>query len=160
MSNYRTIALTQGKFAIVDEEDYEYLIQWEWKCSGRYASRYVWDGKKVTHILMHRIVANTPKGMRTDHINHDGFDNRKSNLRICTQSQNCHNKRSNKDKNKGASKYKGVYFSKLLNKWHVQINIKGKNTHLGVFIEEEDAAIAYNVAAQLFFNEYAYLNNV
>jgi hypothetical protein len=90
-----------------------------------------------------------------DHINGNGLDNRKSNLRICTHQQNCENSRKRK---KSFSKYKGVYWSKNAKKWVAQITIDGKSKHLGYFELEEDAAAAYDKAAVKYFGEFACLN--
>jgi len=94
--------------------------------------------------------------MIVDHINGNGLDNRRSNIRLSTYSHNS----ANMKKYEGTSKYKGVSWMKNKKSWLAQINSKGKHWYLGRFKNEEDAAIVYNVAAQLVFGKFARLNNV
>lgn len=98
----REIPLTQGKVALIDDEDYEELSQYKWTAHHRakntwYAVRYVGkrvDGKRVgVHIQMHRVITNCPDGLVVDHINHNGLDNRKENLRTVTAAVNAGNRR-------------------------------------------------------------------
>ena len=108
----KSIALSQGQYALVDDEDFPSLSKHKWFAhrDGHtyYALRNINIGKnKSTTIRMHRIILNTPDGMHTDHINGDGIDNRKGNLRICTKQQNDMSKRKYK---KGTSAYKGVHW--------------------------------------------------
>ena len=141
-----------GKFAIVDDDDYEELSKhkWHW-CSG-YAARPL-DGKRR---FMHRIVNNTPNNLDTDHINRDRLDNRKCNLRSCTSSQNLMNKGKCKGK---SSIYKGVIFSNK-HKWRARIVFNNKSIHLGEFITQKEAALAYNKAAKRYYGEFANLNKL
>lgn len=117
----------KGRVVLIDDEDYEKVKghKWHINSSGYAVWRGVRDGKKVT-IRMHRLINNTPKGMVTDHINHDTLDNRKSNLRSCTQSENMRNLT-----NQG----KGYWFSKPNKNWVVEIYGK----HVGCFTTEEEA---------------------
>ncbi len=106
---YGLIPLTQGKFAIVDAEDYDWLIRYKWhacKCKNTYYASRVRGGKTIK---MHREIMRAPKGLVCDHINHNGLDNRKRNLRLCTNAQNCYNQRASAT---GTSKYKGVSWHK------------------------------------------------
>lgn len=164
----KKIILTQGKFALVDDEDYDFLNQWKWCYSKSYkdlgyAIRFHYltkSGKQQKRkvISMHRVIMNTPIGMYTDHINHNTLDNRKENLRICTPSQNHMNQR----KFRGKSKYKGVFWQKdcPINPWGAIIRINKKGIYLGSFPSEERAARAYDEAAILNFKEFASLNFV
>ena len=95
-----------------------------------------------------------PKGLFVDHINHDGLDNRKSNLRLCTQRQNNQTQRPRGK----TSKYKGVYWNKRAKKFMASICIDGKKKSLGYFIDEVAAAKSYDKAAKKLFGEFAYLN--
>jgi len=104
---------------------------------------------------MHRVIMRAPKGVMCDHRNHNGLDNRKSNLRLCTSAQNQYNKKPKKD---CASKYKGVVRRKDCKKWRAKIGFKGKRIHLGYFDDEMDAAMAYDDKAIELFGEFAYLN--
>ena len=103
---------------------------------------------------MHRIILNTPKGMWSDHINHNTLDNRRKNLRIATGSQNQWNKR----KASGSSKYKGVSWHKGNNKWASQLLAKEKPRYHKEFNSEIDAALAYDVMARKYFGAFACLN--
>ena len=157
----KKIKLTQNKSAIVDDDDFEYLSQWNWRySSGGYVVRSLAYRKPCgkytsTSIYMHRLVNGTPKGKYTDHINGNKKDNRKLNLRLCTQSQNLMNR--NGDKNT-SSKYKGVTWDKRNRKWMVQITMKGKRKSLGRFVREIDAAKAYDKAAIKHHREFAKTN--
>lgn len=151
----KTIPLTQGKDTIVDDDDFEYFNQWKWRAEkkkGRienwYAVRHV--GRK--QIYLHRILLKVPNKMVTDHINGNGLDNRKINLRICTQQQNIMNRR----KTIGVSKFKGVSLSH--NKWQAGIKKNKRFFYLGLFIDEKDAAMAYDNKARELFGEFANLN--
>ena len=154
-SPIRYIPLTQGKFAIVDAEDYDWLSQYKW-CAAKdretfYAQRYS-NGRIVS---MHRVIMRAPKGVICDHRNHNGLDNRKSNLRFCTSAQNQYNKRPKKG---CASKYKGVVRRKNYKKWRARISFKRQRINLGDFDNEMDAAMAYDDKAVELFGEFAYLN--
>lgn len=158
----KTIPLSQGKVALVDNEDFEFLNQWKWTCSARkhtsYAYRNVYQNSQyVQRVYMHRAILNPPPGMQTDHINGDGLDNRRCNLRICTPSQNLANSR----KRKGTtSQYKGVSWGQKSQCWTAAIDEGGQDVYLGHFDDEEEAAIAYNYAARRLYGEYARLNPV
>lgn len=158
------IKLTQGKEAIIDDEDFEYLNQWKWcfiKCisGGGYASRSIRNGKKTTTILMHRLINKTVANFDTDHINGNKLDNRKHNLRTTTRSQNKMNSKKREN-----VKYKGVSILKVKDTNNTytyiraQIRINNKGIHLGYYSTQEEAALAYNYAAKHYFGEYAKLN--
>lgn len=154
------IELTQGFFALVDEEDYEKLNKYKWhirRCGNMiYAVTAIYikggNGKKKT-IQMHRMVMGDSEKV-VDHRNGNGMDNRKSNLRFCTQRQN----QQNRYFKKGNSKYKGVYWDKQLNKFRTRIRVDGKLIHLGCFTNEIEAAKKYDEAAHKHFGEYAKTN--
>ena len=155
----KEILLTQGKITLVDDEDYDFLMQWKWSLvKGNrtlYAQRKTgFRHQKNKNIWMHRLILNVPDGKQTDHIDHNGLNNQKSNLRICNNSQNQINKRIIK---KGKSKYTGVTFVK--NKYIVaQISVEHKHINLGYFKTEELAAKAYDEAANRMHGEFATLN--
>lgn len=160
----REIQLTQGKITLVDDEDFEFLSQWKWQFHighsrhTGYARRSEYPlgryGKQKL-IWLHHIVMNVLTGFNVDHINGNGLDNQKVNLRICDNSQNQHNARLRKDNKSG---YKGVSFYKTRQIWQVQITIKTKKIHVVYFENKETAALAYNAAAREYFGEFARLN--
>ena len=156
----KKIPLTQGKFALIDDEDFELLSQHKWFAAklGKtfYAARKIYCKPKQTTRYMHRQILRPEKQKEVDHINHDGLDNRRCNLRVCTRSQNLQNQRFSRG---GSSKYRGIYYSRKKNKWRAQIGIKAhKKTYLGYFDDEKEAAKAYDVAAKELFGEFACLN--
>ncbi|GAJ01158.1 unnamed protein product [marine sediment metagenome] len=155
----KVIALTQGKVALVDDADFEWLNQWKWYAFKDprvyYARRNSYENGKVCTIQMHRAILNPPLGSDSDHINGNGLDNRRTNLRVCTHAENCQNRR----KPTGcSSRYKGVSWRKRTRKWRAYIWINGRQKQLGCFDEEEEAARAYNKEALEQFREFAQLN--
>ncbi len=159
---FRRIPLTQGKFAIVDPEDYERLNKYNWHAakgnSTFYAERRVIIGKnrKYLHIGMHRQILKVPYGMFVDHINHNGLDNRKANLRPATYIENNRNRR--KYKKRCSSRFKGVTRRKGSKKWSVYISFNGRQKKIGSFDDEIEAAKAYDEAAKKYHGEFANLN--
>lgn len=147
-------------FAKVDDEDFDRLNQYKWQILkgnntfyGRRTIRI--KGSKKT-VLMHReILEITDPKIKVDHIKHDGLDNRKSKLRIATQLQNMANRTGF-----GLSKYLGVSWKKRNNKWQVGIKSGNKIEYLGLFINEIDAAKAYNEGAKRLHGKYANLNKI
>lgn len=135
----------KGKFALVDEEDYDMVMRHNWWIGG---GGYAKNDKVGP---MHRFIMNTPRGMHTDHIDHDKLNNRKINLRICTPTENARNIISKT----GSSKFKGVSWRKEEKKWRSSIIVNGKTKHLGYFHKEEDAAKEYDKAALEIFREFA-----
>ena len=158
----KTIELTQGKIALVDDEDYESLIKHSWclsKCSNtNYAIRGVTENGKHRSILMHREIMRPPPGLIVDHINGDGLDNRKANLRLVTESQNHYNQK--KQSRPTSSAYKGVYWHKRDKVWMVRIQSTGTYHYIGSFKSEREAALAYNRAAIRLHGNHAKLNIV
>ena len=151
----------KDKFALIDNEDYEYLSQFKWYFSGRYIYRveykHEYENRKRKIIKMHRLINQTPKNFDTDHRDNNTFNNQKNNLRTCTRKQNAQNQKLSKNNISG---YKGVYWAKANKKWAGRIYINGKRIFLGVFDFPEFAAIAYNLAAKKYFGEFARLNEI
>jgi hypothetical protein len=161
------IPLTKGAVALVDDADFDFLSQWSWRLTSAYGKPYACrtqkvpvDGDfKVRCYFMHRVLLGLTFGdkLHGDHINHNTLDNRRSNLRIATSSQNQGNAQKHKSK---SSPYKGVSWSKRSGRWLVHITIDGKQTYVGSFPPDAAiaAALAYNDAASLAFGEFASLN--
>ena len=152
----KQIILTQGKTALVDDEDFEYLSQWKWFCGlDGYAVRNspMVNGKQRSLIRMHRQIMNPPNGLYVDHINHNKSDNRRENLRNCTLAENQHNTKRPKNNTTG---YKGV--SKDRRRFRANIYVDGKQRCLGTFDTPEEAAHVYDVAAVTYFGEFAKIN--
>lgn len=149
----KEIPLTQGKFAIVDDEDFDRLYKWRWTYAKTgYAVRHdINDSTKTFY--MHREIMNTAPGMETDHINHNCLDNRKINLRICTHCENQHNRRLSKNNTSG---YIGINL--LKGKWQARIRADRDRLFLGLFTSPEEAALAYDKKARELFGEFAHIN--
>jgi len=165
----RKVDGTVRAHAIVDDEDYERVNKLKWSCgTNGYASNGVYirgsgrKNQKMKCTTMHRFILRPKKGEYVDHINGDKLDNRKINLRICTQSQNCCNCKITTSVmgKETSSGFKGVCFDKGRGLWESYIWKNRKKYHLGRFEHEEDAADQYNIAAQIFFGEFSYLNPV
>ncbi len=155
---FEAIPLTQGKFAIVDKEDFPWLNKWKWYYKDGYAARNSkGNSRKIkrTTIRMHREIIKAEKGQDVDHINLDRLDNRKSNLRICNNFGNARNRCKYANNTSG---YKGVYFEKESNKWKAQIVFKNKKINLGRYTNPREAAIVYDIAAEQLFKEFANTN--
>ncbi|MCX5632993.1 MAG: AP2 domain-containing protein [Phycisphaerae bacterium] len=153
---FRKIKLTKGQYAIVDPEDYEKLIGYNWFAVEDLRTFYAQRNGNGKSIKMHRQIMNPPPGLFVDHQNHNGLDNRKANLKIATPAQNSRNRL--KGRRKTSSKYKGVYFMKGINKWRADIYHNNKAIYLGYFENEEDAAKAYDNAAKIYHGDFASLN--
>ncbi len=159
LGDYCKIPLTQGRFAKVDPEDYIWLSQFKWHCktnvNATYVVRTVTVAGRSRRIYMHRLIMNTPPHLVCDHINHNGLDDRKQNLRNCTVKQNNANARSARG---ASSKYKGVSWNKRRKKWFVYIKKDGRQFNLGGFDDEVEAARAYDATARKAHGEFAGLN--
>ncbi len=162
----KKIKLTQGKIALIDDEDYELFSQDKWCVSKSenvyYAVRVITiEGQQKT-ILIHREIAarilrrSLRKNEEIHHINGDGLDNRRCNLKVVSRSQ--HMMSSKKRNGQYTSKYKGVSWCKRDKKWITQIRLNGKLMHIGYFKNELDAAKAYDKTAKELFGEFVKLN--
>ncbi len=156
----KKIPLTRGKFALVDDEDFEWLSEFKWYCSSCtqsgvtrfYAARNMKIYGKPRTRSMHRIMIGVPN-LQVDHKDGNGLNNQRENLRLCTQSQNLANQVNHKH-----GGFKGVHFMKSFNKWHAYINKERRRFNLGYFDYAVDAAISYNEKAKELFGEFANLN--
>lgn len=153
------IELTQGKCAYVDPEDAAKLSFRKWHASKSntqwYAKSDKGTRKNRQRLRMHRVIMGAKPGEQIDHINGDGLNNCKSNLRRCTHQENHFNEGLSKNNTSG---YKGVSWCKRDKKWIAQIAPHGKNKYLGRFDCKHEAAEAYNEAAKKHFGEFARLN--
>lgn len=155
------IKLTQNKYTLIDDEDYERVMNHRWYASSKtransYAKTSIRDSLgNSKKLYLHRLIMEVydPK-IKVDHINGNGLDNRKCNLRLCGIKQNTQNRKFYNN----TSGYKGVVWDKWSNSWKAQIGVDDKNIHLGRFKNKKDAAIAYNNAALTYFKEFASLN--
>lgn len=155
----KEIPLTHGLVALVDDEDFEWLSQWRWAArKGRntfYAMRQVGKYPFDKNVHMHREIMQTPNGMVTDHIDKNGCNNQRSNLRVCTDTQN----KANRGKQcNNTSGFKGVTWNKYEGRWVSKIEVSGKTLSLGYFSDPEIAARAYDEAAKKYHGEFANLN--
>lgn len=149
-------------WAVVDLEDYERVNRYRWHAlrlpHATYAQgRVRLDGQAV-RISMHRFIMDAPTGLDVDHIDHDGLNNHRSNLRVATRSMNLGNMRIATG---GSSQYKGVYFDRRSNRakrWSAQISVHNEYIRLGRFHTELEAALAYDDAARKLRGEFALVN--
>lgn len=149
----KKIKLSQKKYALVDDADFEWVNQWKWYLNDNgYAIRSIYIrlsvGKYTSkHIRMHREINKTPDGFDTDHINRDKLDNRKENLRTVTRSQNTINVGLRANNKSG---HIGIYWDKFTNKWRAEIKINYKKITLGRFINIDDAIIVRRKAEGVY----------
>lgn len=154
----REIPLTKGKVALVDDEDHEWLSAWKWQAlvvkTKRYAFRtYKQEGRTRT-VYMHRAIAADIRG-EVDHVDGDGLNNQRANLRPASDSQQRQNARRRSDNTSG---FKGVTRRSGVRPWSARIKRDGICRHLGAFTTPEEAARAYDRAALELFGEFARLN--
>lgn len=151
-----------GFVILLDDGDFRWARHYTWNAHKDHNTRYAEMGWAVgrhyrdrLNLRMHRLILGLPPGVLCDHINGNGLDNRRCNLRPCTMAQNFGNQR----KVRGCtSRYKGVYWQRAARKWRAYIQANGLNRHLGMFEHEEDAALAYDAAAIATWGEFAKLN--
>lgn len=161
----KEIQLTQDKVALVDNADFELASRFKWYLlkAGRlhYAICCMYmgmiDGKgKTVSMTLHRLIMRPQQGMEVDHRDHDGLNCQRSNMRVCTHSQNIANER--KCERPRTSQYKGVYWNMERKKWRTEIRINGTKQWLGYFTSEIEAAKAYDIAAKEHFGEFSCTN--
>ena len=152
----RTIHLTQGKISLVSDDDFDTVMAHKWHAVNFHGHWYAMtnvraDGRQKG-LLMHRVLLNPPPSYDIDHINGDGLDNQRDNLRLATRSQNLANSCRHND---SSSPWKGVYWDKGAGKWRAHIRINGKKKCIGNFTTAEDAAKAYDAEAIRLFGDFA-----
>ncbi len=154
----KTIPLSNGMNAIVDDIDFPALAALKWCIHSQgYARRRGTSGAngKQSILLMHRVIINAPRGFQVDHINGNRLDNRRSNLRLATNAENGANQMLSSKNTTGA---KGVYFHRQRKKYCAMICSNGRREHLGLFSNIEAASAAYDAAARRLFGEFAKTN--
>lgn len=153
----KTINMKCGAKVVVDDEDYDAIARYKWHLSHNgYAVRRERIGGRKPIRYLHRSIMSADWDGDVDHINGDKLDNRRSNLRYATRSENNQNTHSRR----GSSKFKGVVWHKQDRRWWAVIKANGKQHSLGTHATEEDAARAYNAAARRMFGDFARLNPV
>jgi hypothetical protein len=155
----KKIKLTKGECALVDDDDFEKINQWKWSLNDdiqKYPVRRQKIDGKYKKVWLHRFIMETPNNMECDHINRNTLDNRKSNLRNCTRSENQRNTLYKKNK----CGFRGVSFKNKINKWQAEIQLDNKQIYLGVFESPELAAKAYNIAANKYHANFKTLNTI
>lgn len=159
MDSISKVPLGRGKYAIIDAEDKCLTSKYKWSYNrNNYATASIRKGvNDYSTVYMHRLICGLKRGdgLIVDHINGNGLDNRKSNLRICSKTQNQQNQ---KPRHTAISKYKGVGFYKRDLKWRARVIHNKKDIELGKFDNEISAALAYDEAAEKYHKEFAWLN--
>lgn len=146
----RQIALSQGLFALVDDEDFKLVSGRQWYAQKGGENFYA---RGLDGSAMHRLITSAAAGLEVDHINGNGLDNRRRNLRVCTRSENAKNRAKHAP---AVSKFKGVHLTKW--GWRAAIVQNGQKLNLGTFESEERAARQYDRAARLCFGSFARTN--
>lgn len=151
----KIIALTNGMEVKVDDQDFEELSKFRWYFGfyqpGRPERGRAFRSENRKSIQMSRQIMGAQPGQIVDHVNGDGLDNQRDNLRFCTHQQNMQNRGATQGK-----KYKGVH--RYGNQWLAEIGVNGTNRIVGAFDTPEEAALAYDKAARELFGEFARVN--
>ena len=152
----KEITLTQGKVTVVDDEDYGWLSKWKWCAVNGHNGFHAESRVGGKHVYIHRLIMDAQPGQQVDHRDHDGLNNTRCNLRLCTNAENARNQR----KRPGCSSpLKGVTRTgRRQNPWMAQITLNRANIYLGCYSTQEAAAKAYDVAAVKYHGEFALLN--
>ena len=158
----KQLSLSQNKLVNVDDEDFEALSEYKWCAKWDagsntfYAVRHTPRPEHKT-VIMHRVLMGANSfSEKVDHIDHNGLNNCKVNLRLCSNSLNQQNR--SKQRKATSSIYKGVCWEKRRSKWQVSIMLNKKSIFIGYFDDEKDAALAYNNKAKSIFGDFALLN--
>ncbi len=155
------LILTQGKVALLDDRDWLIGELFSWYAvseRGRWYAAAHRPGGQGTHckLKLHRVVADATEGEMVDHVNGNGLDNRRANLRLCTNALN----QQNAGGRGGSSRYKGVSWVAGRGQWRVAFNFAGRTHFVGYYADEREAASAYNLAAAPLAGAAARLNDL
>lgn len=152
----KQIHLGNNIYTVVDDEDFALLKRYTWRLQKTRWNMYAKACVDGSSVLLHRLVMAAPCNIEVDHKDRDGLNNTKANLRLCSSTQNKYNTKVRCDNKTG---YKGVYYNKRDNKYYAMIKPpENRRWYLGGYDSPEEAARAYNVAAEGLFGEFAYLN--
>jgi len=149
----KTVPLTKGKVALVDDCDFESISKYKWHLvKGKYAARGIREGKATKAVYMHRLILNAPKEMLVDHRDGDGLNNQRANLRLASRRENARNRPEQKNNKAGL---KGV--SQVPSgRWRASIRANRRLIYLGIFETANLAADAYQQAAKAYHGQFAY----
>jgi hypothetical protein len=153
----KRIPLTQGKFAMVDDADFEWLTQWKWHYHDGYAARGERVNGRMVTIFMHDQIMGRAQGMEVDHESGLKLHNSRRNLRSATHLQNMGNQGIRLSNTSG---YKGVHYNAKNRKWVAQLCFNQERVYLGLWHSREMAALVYNAFALAYFGDFARLNAV
>lgn len=159
----KEIALSQGQVAVVDDDDFARVAQFKWYAIQRSGKWHAARKPKSGAVYMHRFLMDAPDGAEVDHVNGNGLDNRRENLRICSKRENARNRKSGARAK--SSRFHGVTLHPRGNRWRVVICAgardrrgNAKQIYVGHFIDETEAARAYDRAALKHFGAFAATN--
>ena len=147
----KLIPLTQGKYAMIDDADFDLVNRYKWYFNCGYVLTY----QKGKRIRLHRLILNAPNDKQVDHINKDKLDNRRANLRLCTMQENNRNVGLRKD---SASGFKGVCIEKSTGHWRPYVYVNGRPLYFGQFKSKHHAALAHDLWAVDLHGEFASTN--
>ena len=152
----KEIGISSGRVVLIDDEDFDYVTTYRWALIKRGKLEHAYRKIGTKSIYLHRCLIDAPEGRSVDHINGNGLDNRKCNLRLADKTQNGRNRGKNKNNKSG---YKGVFWNTQASKWNAKIHVP-KQVHLGYYTTPEEAALAYNKGAIKYFGKFAKLNEI
>ncbi|MBV8176367.1 MAG: HNH endonuclease [Verrucomicrobia bacterium] len=156
-THVKRLELTRGYYALLDAEDYEFASRFRWRAVTKGKWTYAYGRVDGEDMFMHRALLKAKPGEQVDHENSNGLDNRRRNLRLCTQPKNSRNQKVGAHNTTG---FKGVRYSKRYRNWRATIGIMNRNYSLGSYATKIEAAIAYNIGSVEFHGPFARLNDV
>lgn len=152
----RLIGLTRGMSAMVDDCDYDSLNEFRWYTNKNYRTYYAATKRPEQTVQMHRVILSAPMGVLVDHIDGNGLNNQRANLRFASPSENTAHRLHRPAVT--SSRYRGVTYNRRTSSWQAGIKVAGKSRHLGLFECEDVAAHAYDAAARRTWGQFAVCN--